>query len=316
MDGKMRKTLSVIIPVYNVEKYLRRCVESIASQSSDDMEIILVDDGSTDKSGRLCDVLSRENKICQVIHKENGGVASARNAGMKIATGEYFFFMDSDDGVSDRFMSTLRPELEKRIYDIIEFGCYWERVYNSIKLTQSKSRYELSPAKGIENILKNKTGNFVIFGIYKKALFENIVFPEGKNYEDVATYYRILIRAKRILRVESELYIYNITNANSITKSVSLKNMTDLYEAMNKLCADIKPYCLQHGIDLDYIEYYRRNAYIYIYLKLCTATYECKLKEQLKKYLATHNTYNLFKFRHYDLKRWGYYQVMHLIGKM
>lgn len=310
------KLLSIIVPVYNVETYLKRCVKSVAIRNEKLVEIILVDDGSTDASGHLCDELAKQYN-CNVIHKKNGGLSSARNIGIEKAEGEYLFFLDSDDCVSNKFYAQIIPELQKNFYDIIEFGSYWEKEYGVFNARISDKKEKSSVKKCLENVILNRVGNQICLRVYRADLFEQVRFPEGKNYEDIDTYYRVLLRAKSILKLESELYYYNITAQNSITKNVSLKNMTDMYDAINHFCEGTKKFCEEQKIDLDYIEYYKRNTYIYIYIKLYQGGMRnSKLAKSIGTYLEKHNFYNLLKFRHYDWKRWAYYQGLHLIGKM
>lgn len=310
--------LSIIVPVYNVEKYLDRCINSILSIKPDGYEIILVDDGSTDSSAKICDRLVENNKkVIKVIHKSNGGLSSARNVGLDVASGEYVFFLDSDDSVDNRFFDILDPILSQRNIDLIEIGCYWERELNNINPRIDGRLNYLTTRQCIENIIKNKTGNEICLKLYRRKLFEGLRFPVGRNYEDIATYYKLLLRAKTILSTDSELYIYNITNSNSITKSVSIKNMTDMYNSVNELCEGITNYCVENGIDMDYLEYYKRHSYIYIYLKLQSEELKhTDLKKMIQSYLEKNNSYNLVKYRHYDIKRWLYYEFWHLLKKM
>ena len=310
------KLLSIIIPVYNVEKYIERCVKSVAIRNKELVEIILVDDGSTDKSGKLCDELAKQY-TCNVVHKENGGLSSARNIGKKCAVGEYLFFLDSDDCVSELFYAQIIPELQKGLYDIIEFKSYWERKYNVFDAHISDKKKEQSIKQCLEDILLNRVGNQICLRIYRSNLFSHIDFPEGKNYEDIDTFHRVLVQAQNVLKLDSELYYYNITTQNSITKSVSLKNMTDMYDAINHFCLNTKTFCIDQKIDLDYVEYYKRNTYIYIYIKLFqNGEKNSALAKDIGSYLAKNNIYNLWKFRHYDWKRWGYYQLFHMLKKI
>ena len=310
------KLLSIIVPVYNVETYLKRCVKSVAIRNEKLVEIILVDDGSTDTSGHLCDELAKQYN-CSVVHKKNGGLSSARNIGIEKAEGEYLFFLDSDDCVSEKFYAQIIPELKRKFYDILEFESYWEKEHNVFNAKISEKKEEMSVKQCVENIILNRVGNQIWLRVYRADLFEHVRFPEGKNYEDIDTYYRVLLRAKSILKLESELYYYNITAQNSITKNVSLKNMTDMYDAINHFCEGTKNFCEEQKINLDYIEYYKRNTYIYIYIKLYRGGMRnSELAKNIGTYLEKHNFYNLWKFRHYDWKRWGYYQGLHLVGRM
>lgn len=108
----MKEQISVIIPIYNVEKYLSDCVESVLKQTYTDLEIILVDDGSQDASGQICDDYAKQDSRVQVIHKKNGGLSSARNAGIDQATGQYFFFLDSDDWIAENALELLYKEIK------------------------------------------------------------------------------------------------------------------------------------------------------------------------------------------------------------
>lgn len=306
--------LSVIIPVYNVEKYLIRCVESIIFQDENDLEIILVNDGSKDSSGILCDKLAKKyNRTILVIHKSNGGLSSARNAALEIAKGKYVFFLDSDDSVHPNFLKYIRKRLIKHIYDIIEFEFCCEKKYNIFYPTCNEREKELNSKDCILKILQNQSGNQICSKIYKRNLFDDIRFPEGRAYEDMAIYYKLLIRSNKILYIDSEYYIYNFTNENSITKSINEKNLKNMYISVNELCTGVTDFCIMNQIDLDYIEYYRRHIYIYILIKLINNK-DSILFYELMNYLNNHNEYNLWKYRYYDLKRWIFYQLIHFIG--
>ena len=123
MEGKNEiicERISVIVPIYNTEKYLARCIESILCQTYTNLEIILVDDGSTDKSGDICDFYARKDNRVKVVHKKNGGLSDARNYGLKYATGEYISFVDSDDYITENLYTDLLPYMEQK-YDMIKF---------------------------------------------------------------------------------------------------------------------------------------------------------------------------------------------------
>ena len=197
LEGKEQKhiLISIIIPVYNVEKYLKRCVDSILIQDKNDIEIILVDDGATDKSGEICDVYKEEYfSIIKVIHKANEGLSSARNVGLELAKGEYVFFLDSDDCVHARFLEFNRKRMHSRKYDIIEFKCCCEYEYNVYYPALKETETEFTTKNCIENIIKAKMGNEICLRIYKRKLFENIRFPLGRNYEDIAIYFKLLLK--------------------------------------------------------------------------------------------------------------------------
>ena len=311
--------LSIIIPVYNVEEYLEKCFNSVDKNVGNRIEIILIDDGSTDTSGALCDKLKTTSiNNTKVIHKKNGGLSSARNAGLDIAKGEYVFFLDSDDRVVDLFLPRVINHLLSRKYDIIEFRSCLENKYGKSKPVCNEKLEITNGTKSIERILKNQNGNEICFKIYKKKLFDDVRFPLGQNYEDISICFKLLVKAKKILKIDSEYYIYNATNQNSITSTTSEKNMIDMFNAINELCKGVLEYCENNGIDPDYVEYYKRHSYIYIYIKLKqNGLVNCRLANKISAYLDVNNKYNIMKyFRYYDIKRFLYYKIMHIIGTM
>lgn len=309
---KHKKKLSIIIPVYNVEKYLKRCIESVINQCGDDSEIILIDDGSTDLSGIICDnyQMTFPNSI-RVVHKKNGGLSSARNKGIECAEGEYLFFLDSDDCVTQTFVHDISNKLVNDTYDIVEFECCLERQFNQYKSRKSRVEKILTPSQSIEKIIKNQVGNQICLRVYKKTLFDNVRFPLGRNYEDISTHYKLVLNSKKIIHLNTEYYIYNITNQNSITKKNNIKNMNDMYLAVNELCEGVQEICKENNVDMTYIEYYKRHSYIYIVLKLIEMGNEAEnLKNKIINYLKVNNRYNIIKYRYYDLKRWLYFEML------
>lgn len=135
----MKEQISVIIPIYNVEKYLSDCVESVLKQTYTDLEIILVDDGSQDASGQICDDYAKQDSRVQVIHKKNGGLSSARNAGIDQATGQYFFFLDSDDWIAENALELLYKEIKSTGSDLAL--CNMQYVDEQGKNLENQSAY-------------------------------------------------------------------------------------------------------------------------------------------------------------------------------
>lgn len=311
MDKRIK--LSIIIPVYNVERYLSRCFYSVARKKRNDIEVILVDDGSTDASPVLCDKLKDESPVpISVIHKKNGGLSSSRNVGIDSASGEYLFFLDSDDSVTESFIPDIMHFLESNKYDIIEFKSCLEKKFGKFKPKYSNRMVESNGAESLERIIKNQTGNEVCFKIYRRRLFCDVRFPVGQNYEDISTCYKVLMKADKILRLESEYYVYNVTNQNSITSTTSEKNMLDMFNAVNELCSGVRDYCKKKGIDTAYIDYYRYHSYIYIIIKLRQNNLiNSALSRKLANYLKEYKEINYFNYaRYYDVKRLVYYKIM------
>ena len=164
------KKLSIIVPVYNSQKYLRRCIESVVNQMREWVELIIVDDGSTDDSPYICDEYKMIDNI-SVIHKKNGGLSSARNAGLEIATGDYVFFLDSDDLIDGSLINDLGKYFDED-WDFLNFGYCFEKEENQFNPKGSKNTKILNQMEFIDLYCKNRYGNQICFRIYKKELFE------------------------------------------------------------------------------------------------------------------------------------------------
>lgn len=208
--------LSVVVPVYNVEKTLNRCVESILAQDIDDIEVILVDDGSSDGSSGKCDLWAETDSRIKVIHKENGGLSDARNTGIINARGEYITFVDSDDFLSaGTYCGVMRDMLDNPDCDIVEFpvcriykGGKCDSIHFPKKVYDNIEDYWLSAKAYLHTYAWNK--------IYKRRLFDDVRFPVGKIFEDVCTYPLLLRKVSKVLMSEAGQYNY-CYNENGIT---------------------------------------------------------------------------------------------------
>lgn len=223
----MNKTVSVIVPVYKVERYLNRAINSILKQTYSKLEIILVDDGSPDRCGEICDDYTKKDSRIRVIHKNNGGLSSARNAGLDIATGEYVVFVDSDDFIHPHMIERILSVAEKEKCDIVQCcffrfdsGIFEERLTDQVNIL---SKYEA--LERIDNAAYMAVWN----KIYKKDIFIDIRFPEGKIHEDVGCTYKLFFASERIAVIADELYGYYV-NPNSITTSKIKLNKLDLID--------------------------------------------------------------------------------------
>ena len=224
--------ISVIVPVYKVEAYLDRCVQSIVDQTYRNLEIILVDDGSPDRCGAMCDAWAEKDSRIKVIHKANGGLSDARNVGMAIATGEYLAFVDSDD--------YLAPEMYQLLYDRMHLdgsdiaACGVELVFEdgtpSRMLTKGGgcvlNRKEAMAAIVDESWLKQP----VWYKLYKTKLVRDIPFPVGKYHEDVFWSYRAVARAQKVSVFDTPCYFYLQHDGSIMGEGYSLKRL-DAIEA-------------------------------------------------------------------------------------
>ena len=216
--------ISVIIPVYNVEKYLKRCLDSVINQTYKNLEIILIDDGSTDKSGNICDEYAAKDKRIIVIHKENGGLSDARNKGLDICTGDYISFIDSDDWIENGFYEYVVNNVKDN--DLLIFDYYITNGKNSKWIKYKNTEVELSKEKCLIELAKAKLQSYTCNKIYKLDLFDNIRFPKGRNYEDQAIIHLIIDKCNKIMYYDKAFYYY-YQNPNGITYTVNYKNYRD-----------------------------------------------------------------------------------------
>ncbi len=222
--------ISVIVPVYKVENYLDRCVRSIISQHYRQLEIILVDDGSPDRCPAMCDAWAQKDSRITVIHKKNGGLSDARNAGMAAATGELMTFVDSDDYLSPDMYQVLYERMREDDSDIAACGVemVWEDGTPSRKLTCDGKflldREEAMLAIIQETYLKQP----VWYKLYRTSLIRDISFPVGKYHEDVFWSYQAVANARRVSIVDTPCYFYTQRSGSIMGADYSLKRLDAL----------------------------------------------------------------------------------------
>ncbi len=217
-----QELISVIVPVYKVEAYIRRCVDSILAQSYRNIEIILVDDGTPDNSGAICDEYAASDARVKVIHQKNMGLSEARNSGMREASGEYFCFIDSDDFVHPDYCGGLLGLA--REYEAPMAVCGYEFTSgNSVEL--SGEAYDVTVRNGREamyHLINNEHTNYVWRRICKRELFDGLRFEPGRLCEDIAIMYKLIDRCEKVVYTEAPYYGY-FDNSSSIVNSVSTK---------------------------------------------------------------------------------------------
>ena len=218
--------VSVIVPVYNVEKYLSRCIDSILNQSYKNIELILVDDGSKDNSGNICDEYAGMDNRISVIHKENGGQSAARNIALDCASGEYITFVDSDDYIYIDFIKIMYETILKNNCDIVQ--CDYirgnENIFPSIAMDGKCKVIDVNTA------LSSFVYKVIPWAkLYKKSIIGEIRFPEGKINEDDATYYKFAYNCKRICILENKMYYYYMS-PNSTMRSEPKLDFIGVYE--------------------------------------------------------------------------------------
>ncbi len=223
--------LSIVIPVYNVGKTLERCVQSVLNQKFRDYQIILVDDGSTDNSGEICEQLLRQDQRIQVIHQKNAGLSAARNAGIKKAKGEYITFIDSDDYIGN---DTLKPLMDlltiHHDYDILEYSVYehFGRPKHMKALRLDNREYADMREYWYET--RAYKHSYACNKIYRRKLFDGVLFPVGKTFEDVYTLPQLLERCQTVATT-GEGYYYYCYNTKGITVNADGKDLGNLLQA-------------------------------------------------------------------------------------
>ena len=204
----MNSTISVIIPVYNVEKYLTQCLDSVLSQSYSDLQVILIDDGSTDNSGAICDEYAAKDPRIIVIHQKNAGAAAAKNAGLRIATGKYLSFVDSDDYLEPDAYSHLVAMLESQQADVIQ--CAFNDVYvnQAVSHAIQGEQTAFTCIQYLKQFTKDWTCGLLWDKLYVRSLFDGIFFEEGHKIDDEYFTYRGIMNARKIVRDRFVIYNY------------------------------------------------------------------------------------------------------------
>lgn len=228
--------ISIIVPVYNVERYLERCIKSIQKQTFTNYELILINDGSLDKSGEICDCYAENDKRISVIHKENGGLSSARNAGIRVAKGAYLFFVDSDDVIHPNALEILYSNMQNNCSDISTGNfCRFSKdsQLNFSYNEKAKKGIELSGIEILEKLYDRDIAARYVSAcgkLIKRDLFDGILFPEGRLFEDEFTTYLLYYKSRKITAVDMQLYYYFV-NDNGITQNLTLQKYFDEFDA-------------------------------------------------------------------------------------
>lgn len=219
--------VSVIVPIYKVEKDLAACVQSICNQTYTKLEIILVDDGSPDNCGQMCDEFARNDARIKVIHKVNGGLSQARNAGMNIMTGEYVTFVDSDDILEYDFVEEMLKIIDK--YNAQVAVCKNSTFEKGGSLVNSHAGINercFDAAEAIKNMLYQKDFDVAAWGkMYHKDAMIGISFPDGLIHEDIPTTYKALLRCQKVAFTTRELYRYQIRKESIENQKFTIKKM-------------------------------------------------------------------------------------------
>lgn len=285
----MTDTIGVVIPVYNVESYLSRCMDSVLAQSYADLEIILVDDGSTDKSPEICDMYATADKRVKVYHKTNGGVADARNFGIKNITTKYFTLIDPDDFVKSDYIQNLVNIRDDYSCDIAITGAI--KIIEGTEINETEFNGNLDviqydPEAALEDLYYRKSINVYPHGkLYPKVYFENEQFNTGEIYEDLSIMHRIFSQAKKI-GVSSHSDYYYVQRPHSIVNSeFNIKKMIQI-----SICENIVQYVSDNYpriLDSAKSKYFITSLNLYVEAVTCKAS--PTLVNEIKKAILKYN---------------------------
>ena len=223
------KKLSVIMPVYKAEEYIYKAVDSILNQTYANLEVILVDDGSPDNCGKICDEYAEKDSRVKVIHKKNGGQADARNFGIEAASGEFIGFVDSDDYIEPYMYQEMIDYMQQNSLDIV---CGDTKQIKGKKIKFKPRHKENLIWNNNEAICENLSGsldNAVTNKIYKRKVIGDIRFPKGRVYEDVATIYKFIYNADRVGYLAKGYYYYIKRKGSTISTSFNSKSRYDCF---------------------------------------------------------------------------------------
>ena len=221
--------LSIIVPVYKVEQYIHKCVDSILNQTFTDFELILVDDGSPDNCGKICDEYSQNDKRVRVIHKENGGLSDARNAGIDVASGQVIGFVDSDDWIERCMYEEMLSYMKENNLDIVCADT------NQVKYGKAKFKPRYSKNKiwvkdeAICEILNGTLDNAAWNKIYKRSVIGNVRYPKGRIYEDVATTYKFISNSEKVGYISKPYYNYLKRKGSIVASGFNSKSRYDCF---------------------------------------------------------------------------------------
>ena len=305
----MSKLVSIIVPVYKVEQYLKRCMDSVLNQIYKNIEVILVNDGSPDNCPALCDEYEKIDSRVRVIHKENGGLSSARNVALDIVKGDYVFFVDSDDWLALDTLEVLSEYLEND-YDMISF----QRTYlteEKVVEKGEKNPKDMDVSQYIDASFLGRYDFFVTTKIFKTEVFNNVRFLEGRNYEDLEIMHRLFLNMKKVVGLDYFLYYYWKGNEGAITNTITMKNIKDHYLSANEIYRASKKYLEDRGKDasnivawykvelvqlyIDYLKSMERNTEIFKNIILGIIESRVDFNSILKQ--PRYFKYLLFKFR-------------------
>lgn len=282
--------ISVVVPVYRVEAYLNRCVDSILAQTFTDFELILVDDGSPDNCGKICEEYAEKDSRIRVVHRQNGGLSAARNSGIDIARGEWITFIDSDDWIHPDYLRVLYDAVKKYGADVAS-GSY-EAVREGDEVNDGAINPDITEENTEDFWVNNRTNATVAWGkLYRRSFFNELKYPVGRYHEDEYVTYRILFSREKIAVVDAPIYRY-FYNESSISRMNYIKRLPDILEAFKQHEEFFKdsPWTNAYRLEVEkYAEAYSNAIWLLKNKKDEAAKRKtAELREELRQYMLTH----------------------------
>ena len=278
--------ISIIVPVYKVEKYLNKCVDSILGQSFSDFELILVDDGSPDNCPFICDEYAKKDSRVKVIHKTNGGLSDARNAGIEIAKGEYLAFIDSDDYVApDTYEHAFNLMLENNA-DMVVFDAVIVNENQDAEFIDSEEFFVYDKNVALTEMIVNRKFSVNAWNkLYKKELFSSLRYPKGMLYEDLALTYKLIDLCKTVVYTKAKKYAY-VQRESSIMGQTGYKMKKDKVIIVKEMIEHFSDYKNKLKIYSGISSYLLNDVYKMASSGNLVASveYRTELKDCLKKY--------------------------------
>lgn len=286
--------VSIIVPVYNVEKYLKKCIQSIIEQTYKNLEIILVDDGSIDNSGKICDEFAQKDNRIKVIHKTNGGQADARNKALDIMNGEWVVFVDSDDFIEKFHIGNLYFQAIKNNSDICVCGFnIVDENYKIIQIIKVKFSDSLNGDLSFKYSLNSKIDPSLWNKIFKSSLFENTRFVNGIYYEDRELIHRIFYKADKVSFLNSESYFY-LERVGSTMNHINKKKIDDRFVMISLVKDFLEKEAVLEKYQKDFIICYLLNVYMSASYQI--ARYSRDYKNDIR-YLFSKSDKEVFSFK-------------------
>lgn len=289
------KKISIIVPIYNMEKYLNRMLDSLITQTYKNLEILLIDDGSCDNSGKICDEYAKRDNRIKVVHKTNKGVSISRNLGIELATGDYIGFVDSDDTIDKMMYEKLYTNLVNNDCDIS--ACNY-CTFSTVPVFKYSNKIDIfNKEEALKDIISNGLiTNFLWNKLFKKEIFNNILFPSGKIYEDIYVMPKLLENINKLCFDNSKLYGYFFRTDSCVNTYNKSKNMN--YLEFNDSCYNhLKKYQFLQDDLIKYKTFYIYSAYLQAAKSSCKDIFNDedmnKYYQLFRKYFKLNSNYSL-----------------------